>query len=230
MTDKNIEAPIRTFIDDVASACRANGQPFGLRELLFCIRDIPYGRPTHPRDPLSVLADWKGTCSGKHLLAVRVLAALGVRSQLYCQSYRLDDAGDALPRQVTQSYVGHNIWDVHNYLELDTESGWLKVDVTWSQELAEAGFPTTLDWDGTADFRIAAPVGEIFIVSDPALLAESKEALLERLNTPIAREMRERYIAGLTAFAMQHSRATTRETGVAMTLQTIRSRSAGSRA
>lgn len=226
MTTDETDAPIRAFIDDVARACNASGQPCGLREMLFCIRDIPYGRPALPRDPLSVLADWRGTCSGKHLLAARVLDIMGVASRLYCQSYRLDDAQDALPRAVTQSYVGHGIWDVHNYLEIETASGPLKIDVTWSHTLADAGFPTTLDWDGSTDFRIAAPPGEAIQVNDPAALNDLKESLLARLNMAPARAMREQYILALAAFASRHGSATGRDEGIALTLQAIRSRQA----
>lgn len=217
-------ANIRAFIDDVARTCEIHGQPYGLRELLFCIRDIPYGRPTLPRDPLSVLAEWRGTCSGKHLLAARVLGLMGVGSRLYCRTYRLDDALDTLPRHVTQPYMGHNIWDVHNYLEIDVASGHHKVDVTWSHLLADAGFSTTLEWDGTSDFCIAAPLGEVMQVSDPAQLNDFKESLLTRLNAAPARALREQFILELAAFASRHSAAPSREEGIAQTLQAIRSR------
>ncbi|MDK3025516.1 hypothetical protein QO239_23240 [Cupriavidus taiwanensis] len=223
------DAPVRAFIDEVSRACAAQGKTCGLRELLFCIRDIPYGRPTRPRDPLSVLTEWTGTCSGKHLLAARVLAAIGVESRLYCQAYRLDDAGDALPPEVTKPYMGHEIWDVHNYLEIEAASGRLKVDVTWSHVLAGIGFPTTLQWDETTDFCVAAPPGKLVSVDDPAALNDVKELLLSHLNTEPARALRERYILDLAAFASRHSAPLRRDEGIALTLRAIRSRDAAGR-
>jgi hypothetical protein len=226
MATNNNSTPIRVFVDDVASMCDTYGQPFGLRELLFCIRDIPYGRPTLPRDPLSVLADWKGTCSGKHLLAARVLDIMGVGSRLYCRPYRLDDAQIALPHCVTQPYVGHDIWDVHNYLEIDAAAGRLKVDVTWSQELVGVGFCVTLYWDEFTNFRIAAPPGKAIPVRNPATLNDTKELILSCLNTVSARALREHYILDLAAFANRHSPALRRDEGIALTLQTIRAHQA----
>jgi hypothetical protein len=228
MQTPDIDAPIHEFVDDVASACCANGQSFGLREVLFCIRDIPYGRPAASRDPLAVLAEWKGTCSGKHLLAGRVLGIMGARTRLYCQPYRLDDACEDLPLDVVQPYVGHGIWDVHNFLEIDAAARPLKVDVTWSRELASSGFPTTLAWDRASHFRIAAPSGQAVLVNHAAELNDTKEALLLRLNSPAARTLRERYIEDLATFAARHCPLRSREEGVKGTLADIRERDPGS--
>lgn len=226
MKTADIDAPIRGFVDSLARACDANGQPCGLREILFCIRDIPYGRAAAPRDPLSVLADWRGTCSGKHLLASRVLRIMGTGTTLYCQPYRLDDALDSLPFDVVQTYVGQGIWDVHNFLEIGTPAGPLKVDLTWSRELANVGFPATVAWDGVSSFRIAAPPGQAIPVERPAELNDKKEALLQHLNSPVARTLRERYIEDLAAFASRHSPLHSRDEGMEGTLVDIRERQA----
>lgn len=226
MKTVDIDAPIRAFVDSVVRACAAHNQPCGLREVLFCIRDIPYGRAAAPRDPLSVLADWKGTCSGKHLLARRVLSTLGIDATLYCQSYRLDDALEALPFDVLQQYVGQGIWDVHNFIEIGTAAQPLKVDLTWSRELADVGFPTTLAWDGVTNFRIASPPGQALPINHPADLNDKKEALLLRLNSPVARTLRECYIEDLAAFASRHCPQRSREEGVEWTLADIRERQA----
>jgi hypothetical protein len=217
---------ISAFTGEVERACIDRAQPFGLRELLFCIRDIPYGRPALPRDPASVVADWKGTCSGKHLLTRAIFDTLGLRSRLFCLPYRLDDALDALPREVVQRYVGQGLWDVHNYLELDTPAGPVKVDVTWSRELVGFGFHTTLDWDGAHDFRIAAPPGEPVPVMHDSDLTALKDELLQRLNPPAARALRERYIEDLSVFASGHSTSGGRADGIAATLDDLRRREA----
>ena len=220
---------ISEFIGDVERACQQFKQPFGLRELLFCIRDIPYGRPTSPRDPASVLADWKGTCSGKHLLARAILASMGLRSKLFCLPYRLDDAVEGLPREVVQPYVGRGLWDVHNYLELETVTGAVTVDVTWSRDLADFGFPTTLAWDGAQNFRIAAPIGVPIQVANDADLNTVKDQLLQSLNSAPARTLREQYIEDLSAFASKHSTRSDRVNGVLGTLKDIRQRNTGYR-
>ncbi|MDB5937221.1 MAG: hypothetical protein JWQ01_4565 [Massilia sp.] len=225
MTTSNALA-IQAFIGMIEQQCVAHAQPFGLCELLFCIRDIPYGRPASPRDPISVLTDWRGTCSGKHLLAQASLAAMGLHSTLYCLPYRLDDALDTLPREVVSEYAGHGLWDVHNYLEVNAAQGAIKVDVTWSRKLSTFGFPTTLAWDGIEDFRIAAPPGEAISVPNDADLATIKDQLLARLNPPSARALRERYIEALSAFALRLSSEEGQFSGIEATLAEIRQRRA----
>jgi hypothetical protein len=217
-------SPVAAFIDEVKRASAGRAQPFGLRELLFCIRDIPYGRPSAPGDPASVLAEWRGTCSGKHLLARDLLDALGLRCTLFGLAYRLDDALGALPREIVRRYVGQGLWDVHNYLELDAPAGPVKVDVTFSRELAGLGFPTTLAWDGASDFRVAAPAGEPLPVARDADAAAFKREWLQRLNPPPALALRERYIADLSAFALAHSAPVGRADGIAATLADLRQR------
>lgn len=222
MKSDQCDARVREFISEVERACNAQGLPCGLRELLFCVRDIPYGRPTRPRDPLSVLTDWKGTCSGKHLLAALILSITARGARLYCHAYRLDDARDVLPRSVTQPYIGHGIWDVHNYLEIDAANVPLKIDVTWSRELAPMGFPTTLDWDGARDFFLAAPPGEAVQVESPDELNGVKDEMLSRLNAPLAQKLRERYIEDLAMFASRHCARPQREEGIKGTLAALR--------
>jgi hypothetical protein len=214
--------PITDFMAEIEAECARANMAFDLRAILFCIRDIPYGRPASPRDPVSVLTDWKGTCSGKHLLVHTILDALGLRSKLFCLPYLLDNALNTLPREVVQVYMGQGVWDVHNYLEIDTPTGPVNVDVTWARELAEFGFPATLHWDGKHDFRSAAPVGEPVLVSSDVDLTSTKEQLLQRLNPGAARVLRERYIEDLSVFASKHSTQGARGNGIVATLGDIR--------
>ena len=150
---------------------------------------------------------------------------MGIDARLYCQPYRLDDALDALPFNVVFQYVGQGIWDVHNFVEISTAAAWpLKVDLTWSRELADVGFPTTLAWDGAGSFRLAAPPGQALLIDDPTELNDKKEALLLHLNSSAARTLRERYIEDLAAFATRHCPPRSREEGMERTLADIRGR------
>jgi hypothetical protein len=149
---------------------------------------------------------------------------MGTDATLYCQPYRLDDALEAIPLDVVQPYVGQGIWDVHNFLEIGTAARPLKVDLTWCRELADVGFPTTLAWDGASSFRIAAPLGQALPVNHAAELNDKKEALLQHLNSPVARTLRERYIEDLAAFASRHCPLRSREEGMEGTLADIRER------
>lgn len=214
--------PIAQLLSDVEREARRRGLPHGLREVLFCLRDIPYGRPASPRDTLAVLHEWKGTCSGKHLLAQRVLERLEVASTLYCQPYRLDDALAALPPAVVGRYAGQGLWDVHNYLVAHLSSGPARIDLTWSRDMADRGFTTTLDWDGRSDFRIAAGPGEAIAVESGADLGKLKDGLLDRLNPPAARALREDFIEALTRHASAAAAPRGRVEGIAATLDSLR--------
>lgn len=213
--------PIAQLLSDVEREARRRGSTRGLREVLFCLRDIPYGRPTTPRDPLAVLQEWKGTCSGKHLLAQRVLDRLGVASTLYCHPYRLDDALDVLPSAVVGSYAGRGVWDVHNYLVAHLSSGPARIDLTWSRDMADRGFTTTLDWDGRRHFRVAAGPGEAIAVESGTDLAEMKDGLLHQLNPPAARALREDFIETLSRFASAGAAPRGRAASVAATLDSL---------
>lgn len=69
-------------------AQRHQNQNISLKTLLYVIQEIPYGRPKN-NSLESILAECKGTCSGKHLLAKEILDFIGIPSQLVMASYKV---------------------------------------------------------------------------------------------------------------------------------------------
>src|SRR5687767_4501646 len=90
-----------------------------------------------------------------------------------------------------------------------------------ARELKEFGFATTLEWDGSTDFLIAAPASNLVALEDGDDRNGVKQAMLTSLNLGEAAQHRERYIADLAAFAEQHAAPLTRERGIAGTLAAI---------
>jgi|GEM_PF-578910 len=184
----------------VAEGCAARGAPTTLRELLFCIRDMPYLRPGDSASVSSVLSEWRATCSGKHVVVHALLLAAGLRPRLMMRAYSLD-AADGLPRALVEPYHGRGIFDVHNFIRCDLGRGEISIDVTWPARLRDAGFAIAADWDGSSDFAIAAPSGEDVEISCDGEGIEQKRALLKRINSPGAKAAREQFIEALARHA-----------------------------
>ena len=60
--------------------------PIGPSDLFRLVRDLPYRRPSRP-DALAAIDECYGTCSTKHGLLQRLLAAVGIPSRLMIASY-----------------------------------------------------------------------------------------------------------------------------------------------
>lgn len=208
------------LLQDMRAACAARGTAFDLRVLFSVVRDIPYGRPADPMNPNNVVSEWRGTCSGKHVLLRALLQRLGYASRLYCHPFRIDDAAAVLPITVTREFIGQGIWDVHNYLVVGIGTKDIVVDVTWPSELGAHGFATTRFWDGASDFAIAAAPGEAIEVQTEEL-ANVKRRLLYELNDQVRLARRERYIKALSEYALRYGRPSDRSAGIERTLREL---------
>jgi hypothetical protein len=114
---------------------------------------IPYGRPTSPT-AASVVHDWRGTCSTKHLLLRELLGERwpSTSVQLWHRVYRLTPE---LARAKWGPHVGSavplgGLIDVHNYATLHLVGEPVVIDVT---------FPLA-DWDGMSPMEVASGPGE----------------------------------------------------------------------
>lgn len=156
-----------------------------LRGLVLAISRMPYGRPP-ARTPQAVLAAWRGTCSGKHLLLRAVVPEIdpALAVDLVHRVYTVDPAtaGRLWGPGVAAHVPAGGFVDVHTYAVV-TPPG-VPVDVT---------FP--LDgWDGATPVPLACGPGtDVPAGDDPAA---TKDALVARHCDPAVREP---FIAALTA-------------------------------
>jgi hypothetical protein len=194
------EDALGEFVRLLEAACSARGMRMSLAYLLYCLRDMPYRRPSSSSDVNSILREWRGTCSGKHLLVQKIFSALGWRAQLIMRAYPID-AADTLPPSLLQTFAGRGIWDVHNFVEFQVGTECRRIDITWPLALAEQGFTTTAYWDGSTDFRLAAPTGEDLVISADAHGLKLKKQLLQQKNDAASLSAREDFIIALAQYS-----------------------------
>lgn len=101
---------------------------------------MPYHRPSDNR-PETLIAEWCGTCSGKHVLLGQLFAEVGVQSRLMIATYRYTWRAAAKPPPELASILAAGpVPDVHNFLEIAWAGVWLPVDATWSEAAGRLGF------------------------------------------------------------------------------------------
>lgn len=188
--------------EGLASACERAGRPLTLTALLFALRDIPYDRPEGENTPEQVLTQWRGTCSGKHLLAFEALDRLALKPRLWMAQYRLGPEIPWLPAELREALPPAGVWDVHNFLTAEMLDRTCRIDLTWPAPLAAHGFPTTRHWQPGGDFCVSV-VSPVAIPVPMAHMRRRKHAWLEGLNGEEL-ELRENAIGALSAFASQH--------------------------
>lgn len=96
------------------------------------VRDMPYQRASS-RDAERIIAEWRGTCSGKHYLLKALFAELGYSSRvILCTTetrFDLQQVHEAMRDLVIRS--NGRFVDAHNYLMLELPGGEMIVDATW---------------------------------------------------------------------------------------------------
>jgi len=159
----------------------------GIAGLAVAISRIPYGRPSELTAE-GVVADWRGTCSTKHLL-LRTLAPVcetGASVDLIHRIYQVtaEEAEARWGPVVASTIPRGGLTDVHTYGRLRRAGSEVIVDVT---------FPIA-PWDGHTPLPLACGPGEDLPAGDD-LLAE-KATLVAHHCDPVVREP---FIAALRA-------------------------------
>ncbi len=190
---RNLSTEWSELTDLVVRECDRSNRTATLRDFLHVIQDIPYGRASST-EPESVLRDWRGTCSGKHLLGYKLLSACDYAPRLYLGRFRLKP--EVVPIEFPEfDEIQDVVWDVHNFLKAGPDSN--IVDLTWPSFLIDHGFQTTRDWKEWSDFELAAPVTGVEEIDPSPKGLEYKSTILKKLNGK-NQAVRERYIAALT--------------------------------
>jgi hypothetical protein len=167
------------------------------------VRDMPHERASDTRLE-TLIEEWRGTCSGKHLLLAQLLGELGHDSMLMTALHEFTPANSPwLPPHLLAEVERAPIPDVHNFLMVESQSGWFAVDATWPLGVRALGLPANEAWAPGRNMTVAADIDEIYDVPDDADPMQFKARLLEdhvgAPGTP-ARERRERFIEALSAW------------------------------
>jgi len=164
------------------------------------VRDMPYRRASDRR-PETTIAEWRGTCSGKHYLLQALFAELGLPSQVIACTTVTPVDPERVPDSMRRLYesAGRRFVDVHNYLLVSLPGGeQMVVDATWPISARENGMRVNDDFILGQDQQIAYdPVEEWTIPAgrDPQ---DFKDELLRTHFTPAELEFREEVIRALS--------------------------------
>jgi len=167
------------------------------------VRDMPYRRASDRLPPTSI-AEWRGTCSGKHYLLAELLRAQGLDARVcIAEHVFLPETAPWLPRELLDALPPGGCPDVHTYLEALRDGAWTPVDATWPAPAGALGFAVN-EWDApptiaAVALRVYRPDG------DPQAF---KEQIIERW-VDAHMPLRERIIAWIsdTLGALEAARA-----------------------
>lgn len=151
----------------------------------YLVREMPYRRASDWR-PETIVAEWRGTCSGKHYLLQQVFAELGFQSRLIACTTIVPVADEQVPEDLKQLYRSANqrFVDVHNYLVLELPAGQeMVVDATWPLSARKLGMTSNQYFRLGENQEIAAdPIESFEIPSDIDPIHFKKELLSSRFS------------------------------------------------
>jgi hypothetical protein len=190
------KATYRTFLKK-----RLNAGSTSVTDVYHAVRKIPYGS-TGERNPVKVIANNLGSCSGKHILLRDLLRVVGREAEIitmFTHFNRGIPSHPAMPTDLRAMIDGEDVCDFHHYVRVRMDEGWRKLDATWHDALIPYGFPVNRDWKGESDTVLAAaPIREYPAVED---LVTWKEQLLTQLTSE-QREFRGKFFTRLTEWMM----------------------------
>ena len=174
--------------------------PVQARIALFeSVRDIPYCYPAS-RDPIDVLRQGSGSCSGKHYLLGELYRLFGLRVRHMICTHRFNESAIVFPPPMQELLRKNEIVDLHDYLQLHVDDEWVDIDATWPRNLREFGFPVNEDWDGRSAMLLSVVSEDVAVAErDPERL---KEELLSKF-TPRQRTLRKQFLEALSGWVQE---------------------------
>ena len=163
------------------------------------VRDMPYQRASDRR-PETTIAEWRGTCSGKHYLLQALFAELGLPSKLIaCTTVEPVDPGE-IPPSLKSLFEAANrrFVDVHNYLMVTVpDDGQMVVDATFPLSARKSGMVVNEAFVLGQDQQVAAKPLETWVIPPERDAQDFKDQLLKEHFTSAELEFREIVIAFL---------------------------------
>jgi len=171
----------------------ASGAELDAGRVFSLVRDMPYQRASD-RSPETTVAEWRGTCSGKHYLLQKLFEELGLPTKLIaCTSITPVDPDEVDPEmQKLYEAANQRFVDVHNYLLVSVPDGsQMIVDATWPLSARRYGMAVNEDFILGQNQELATKPVETWVVppdSDPQAF---KDQLLKEHFTPVELQFRE---------------------------------------
>ena len=176
------------------------GQDIDARLAFTLVRDMPYQRASD-REPETTIAEWRGTCSGKHYLLHKLFEELGLPSKIIaCTSITPVDAGEIKPEmQPLYEASNRRFVDVHNYLLVSSPGGKkMVVDATWPLSTKKYDMVVNQEFILGQDQALATKPAENWVVPPDEDAQAFKDKLLIEHFTPEELQFREVVIEALS--------------------------------
>ena len=143
------------------------------------VRDMDYQRASS-REPADIIREWRGTCSGKHYVLNTLFEELGYETRLMmCTHEFTQENSEHFSRSLLVQLSAGPIPDVHTFLRLEVENGWMDVDATWPLHTREIGMPVNERFELGVSMTLACDPIEIFYVPDDSDPQDFKNDLIE---------------------------------------------------
>ncbi len=168
------------------------------------VRDMPYLRASD-RLPRTTVAEWRGTCSGKHYLLRALLEELGIPVVLILAPHEFTPASAPwLPEPLLEECRSAPLPDVHNFLraQLEPDLDWQTIDATWPLAAGRLGLPTNEALRPGEEHTVAADPIEVHHVPSDV----DAQALKQRIIEDVAKgqtQRRDRFIEQLSAWLVE---------------------------
>ncbi len=170
-----------------------------LEKAFLLVRDMPYIRASS-RDPETIIAEWRGTCSGKHYLLKGLFAELGYSSHLMaCTTVGYVDPKKVIGklRKLLRQSNGRFV-DVHNYLVLELPDKEMIVDATWPLSARGMGTVVNEHFVLGQNQKIAVEPLKSWAVPEDRDSQEFKDEILKNSFTPEELAHRDEFVKTLS--------------------------------
>jgi len=129
------------------------------------VRDLPLAAPSPPQAEV-VVAEWRGSNAGKHILLEDLYDEFGLPSLLMCATHEFTPRNTPwLPPALLAMLDAGPIPDVHMFLRLEYQPGeWMTLDATWPVTTAALGLPVNAVFERGVDMELACDADEFFHV------------------------------------------------------------------
>ena len=172
-------------------------EPLTAASAFALVRDMPYQRASS-REPEAIIEEWRGTCSGKHYLLAGIFREFGMDTRVIMCTHRFTRENTGHFPQDLKSLVSREpVPDVHTYIRLKTDAGWMNVDGTWPSAAAPLGMPVNQTFVEGRDMEIACDPVDSFIVPSGDDPQSFKEQLIAEFCGESSR-IRDEFIEGMS--------------------------------
>lgn len=168
---------LTTLLEQAARArgLMAAGDPLTAPAAFDLVRDMPYQR-ANSRGPEAIIEEWRGTCSGKHYLLDGIFREFGMDSRIVMCTHRFTRENTShFPTALRSLSAREPVPDVHTYIRLKTNGGWMNVDGTWPAASERLGMAVNRAFVEGQDMTIACDPIDSFVVpvgDDPQAFKE----------------------------------------------------------